>query len=170
MGNVTAECVLMLWRRGRAPIVGPRLIAHGDSWDDTFPALEFPLGGHPSLWFDYDGDGQKEVGMYEVTTHHSRGPEVQLSVWTLRGSSVQRYQPARPFNAVGVTDADEDGRPDLLLDSRDSDLCPDGKPLTDTCPPTYHSSLHPDQLAHSLPDGRFSTSDSVAKSFKPDPW
>jgi len=57
---------------------------------------------------------------------------------------------------VGATDIDADGRPDLLLDSRDEFLGPEGNVQG-------HTSLDPDAAAHSLKNGTFSTKDAVAK-------
>ena len=69
-----------------------------------------------------------------------------------------RSQRRRSTRAWRSEDVDGDERPDLMLD-------PDNT-LTDSDYPR-HTSLMPDgwRLAHSLPDGTFSTSDVVATSF-----
>jgi hypothetical protein len=61
-------------------------------------------------------------------------------------------------NPVWAEDVDGDERPDLMLDPDDT--------LMDSDYPR-HTSLMPGgwRLAHSLPDGTFSTSDAVATSF-----
>jgi hypothetical protein len=93
-------------------------------------------------------------------------PTVTLGVWTVKQGRIVPYAPADGLGAVGVDDIDTDGRPDLLLDSQDALLGP-GCDSTEgdfpQCMAQLHTSFRPDQAAHSLPDGSFSTTDAVAK-------
>lgn len=138
-------------------IFGPTQTVSGDGDNvNLAPSFHSALGrAGEELLFDYDADGVPEVGVYQTSWHHTLPPRVMLSVWTVKQGRIVPYAPADE-PAVGATDIDADGRPDLLLDSRDEYLGPEGNVQG-------HTSLDPDTAAHSLKDGTFSTKDAVAK-------
>lgn len=146
-------------------IFGPERTATGEGDATTgVPSFQSAVGRAPELLFDYDADGTPEVGVYESNWHHTLPPEVVLRVWTVKQGRILPYAPAENLSAVGVKDVDNDGRPDLLLDSRRAFFGADGcsYPGDPACAPETHSSLQPDGVAHSLSNGRFSTNDAVA--------
>ncbi len=114
------------------------------------------------MFFDFDGDGEAELLLPTLDSEHATSGQRHLTVWTFKKGKVDLYPPCAKLPAVGVEDADGDGRPDLILDLLDT------YQGMDTGYPT-HSSIHSDQwkLAHSLKDGSFSTTDKVATSYKP---
>jgi len=148
-------------------IFGPVQTVSGDGDEVRLaPGFHATLGhGGEELLFDYDADGLPEVGVYLHTWHHVMPPHVVLRVWTVKQGKIVPYAPADGLPAVGATDLDGDGRPDLLLDSKGEFTTPEG--CVDTpevnCPFESHSSLNPDSAAHALPNGTFSTKDAVAK-------
>jgi len=139
-------------------VFGPTQTVSGEGDNvNLAPSFRWELGrGGEELLFDYDADGVPEVGVYQSSWHHTLPPHVSLSVWTVKQGRVVPYAPADGLPAVGATDIDDDGRPDLWLDSRDEFLGPEGNVQG-------HSSLDPDGAAHALPNGTFSTKDAVAK-------
>ena len=160
--EASATQLLLLLRPGQPPAKANLGMATGES-DNTrhFGLMSLVGNTAPPLSFDYDGDGTPEVAVYESRFDHTRSPQVRLTLWTYQGGKVKPYPPSASLPAVGIRDVDEDGRPDLLLDTRDEELCdPPGPGLN--CIPGAHTSLRPDAIAHSLPDGTFSTSDAVA--------
>ncbi len=107
---------------------------------------------------DYDGDGTPEVILRGEDRESEAGAHRTFTIQTLRAGEVQPYAPASGLeNVEGVVDADRDGRPDLLLPSpwhRDG-----------ICGYMGSSIDGPTRLAHSLPDGTFSTADEVARAW-----
>ena len=108
-------------------------------------------------FFDFDGDGEDEVfvathiGTKDLT-HEAEGV---LLAW--KGGKIGPYEPAASLKIHALDDIDADGRPDLVLDTFKTTQ-PDDKggrnPAT-----TLRA------LAHSLPDGSFSTKDAVAAGY-----
>jgi len=147
-------------------IFGPTQGASGEGDNIRgVPTFRYETGRGQELVFDYDADGLPEIGVYRFSSFHTLPPEVELSVWTLKQGRIVPYAPADGLAMVGVDDVDADGRPDLLLDSRGEILGPGGCSWTgqSDCMASFHTSTRPDQVAHSLADGSFSTKDSVAK-------
>jgi hypothetical protein len=105
---------------------------------------------------DYDGDGLVEL----VEVQGNSGAEScgynRVRVLTWQGEALVPYAPAQDFQALGVSDANGDGRPDLLLanpfSAHDEGLCGD---------PHYAFFLP----AFSLDDGSFSTTGSAAETY-----
>ena len=160
--EASATQLLLFLRPGQVPVAARLGEATGFSDNTRYFGLMSAVGMAPRpVSFDYDGDGTPEVAVYESRFDHTRSPQVRLALWTSRGGQVKPYAPAISLPAVGARDVDEDGRPDLLIDTRDEELCESPGPGLD-CIPGAHTSLGPDAVAHSLPDGGFSTTDAVA--------
>ena len=107
------------------------------------------------LAFDYDSDGLPEaVFLHGRTVGGSGGTVVTSgSVWTVSRGRIGPY-PGVPQGVLGTTDADCDGRPDLLYE---------GPFFWGPCAsPMGCSQYAPKLLAHSLADGTFSVDDGVA--------
>ena len=120
--------------------------------------LYFSDSGAPSIpsdgVFDFDRDGVLEVALRREVP---RGPSweppegrVRVTMFTVRGGAIEPYPPAAAFPVEGLSDADGDGRPDLVLS------------------PPYRTFIEcdgevdgPRLFAHSLPDGTFTTSDAA---------
>jgi hypothetical protein len=133
-------------------VLGPRIVTDGSAWQtDALPTDD-------TSTFDYDGDGTSELLLFTVTNEHS-APVVRLAeIWRYAGGRVALYPNTEGLPIVGFPDVDDDGRPDLVLDSlggATGSIGIDGEPLE-----------HKLGLAHSLPDGSFSTTDSVAREFE----
>lgn len=112
----------------------------------------------PWTW-DYDHDGVPELYV-ESNEEGDEGHRAQLlELLTYRGGAVAPYPPAVGFRAVGATDADGDGAPDLLL------LSGYGETLEGCGAGFPYSFPEPRFLAHARPDGAFSTDDAQAKAF-----
>jgi hypothetical protein len=108
--------------------------------------------------FDYDGDGRPELLLPVRQYEHASDGSRRLWVLTVADDGrITEYCPELT-NPVWAEDVDGDERPDLMLD-------PDNTLMDSEYP--RHTSLMPEgwRLAHSLPDGTFSTSDAVATSF-----
>jgi hypothetical protein len=129
--------------------------------------LGFETGGYSNTAFsiralydyDYDGDGAPEaiVERAEWAPQNSGSGSVHHTIFTVRDGAVHEYAPSHEFTHVTlVTDADNDGRPDLLL--------PSPWHIETVCGVPRASHDGPPLLAHALPDGRFSTTDDVARA------
>jgi len=150
-----AWSVLWVDASGRT-LQGPRFLStqdHGLNNQKDVPEI-----GVVRPLFDYDGDGRSElllpVRQYE---HASEGPR---RLWVLKVTDDGRIVEYAPElkSIVWADDVDGDGRPDLMLDPDDTQ--------TNAAFPA-HSSVVRDgwRLAHSLPDGSFSTTDVVATRY-----
>jgi hypothetical protein len=105
--------------------------------------------------FDWDGDGTVEV--IALLESHYYEDTTRLRLVLAYHDAVAPYAPAADIGLERVVDADTDGRPDLVgrwHDWRGAD-CGEDPPVVGT----------PAVLFHSLADGTFSTSDSVAAAF-----
>jgi len=103
-------------------------------------------------FFDYDGDGEDEVFVRTTIGTYDRVEQQQSGIFTFRGAGPDggkaRIVPYPPASSLGIDttrDADDDGRPDLLVS-----IGPASAPVGIRL------------LAHSLPDGTFSMRDAVA--------
>jgi hypothetical protein len=103
---------------------------------------------------DYDGDGSDELVLEDHAYSNGGGGETNAEVLRATTSAIEPYPVGFDFD--GVVDADHDGRPDLVRMRyfHAPEPCMglfqtyyDGVPL----------------LVHSLPDGKFSMSDDVAR-------
>ena len=114
------------------------------------------INNHSAV-FDYDSDGEAELVLIAGTSEHTGTGDYRGSVWTFKGGKVQAYSPA-PAGVVSAGDLDCDGRPDLsLTEPFDAAV---------NCSSMVHISvIGPTLTAHSLPDGTFSSSDSVAEGW-----
>lgn len=112
----------------------------------------------PTL-YDYDHDGEQEV-VLPLTTDYHEGPSWEAGrVWSLREGGVFLYERARDFKVADVTDADHDGRPDLVLYGPYLET-------SETCGAGFEVSVTgPKLLAHALADGGFSVNDGVAQAY-----
>jgi hypothetical protein len=109
--------------------------------------------------YDFDGDGIDELMLTALDTHHTLGEIRRLQIWKFDGHDVVLYPPTAKLPLVAAEDVDGDGRPDLILDkvgsyTREFDC------HTSVCA-TEHW-----ELAHSLKDGTFSETDSVAQEYR----
>jgi hypothetical protein len=94
--------------------------------------------------FDFDGDGVDEVLVEESSYWSIDGFHVETPrAYRATGGAVVPWDTLPGRRVIGWFDADEDGRPDLLLDTDAGTVA----------------------LAHSLPGGSFATDDVVALSF-----
>lgn len=106
--------------------------------------------------FDFDGDGEDELILSLTSWYHES--ETIQRVWVVQrqGDQLTDYAPALSFSAREVRDVDQDGRPDLLLDTlyRTYDVCGLGLPWDGPC-----------GAARSLPDGTFSSQDPAMLAY-----
>lgn len=125
----------------------------------AFEIREFSTDGfNLAGLYDYDGDGTPEVIVAHTRWEEEGRDGVAHTVFTVRDGAVREYAPAHAFDRVeGVVDADHDGRPDLVL--------PSPWRVEDTCGLDGIEHLGPLRLAHALPDGQFSTSDTVSRAW-----
>jgi hypothetical protein len=94
--------------------------------------------------YDFDGDGVDEVVVQVTSSGAASGlPVVSAKAYTLHDGAVSAWDPVAGRTVIAWLDADRDGRPDLVLSTGSSVV----------------------ELAHSLPGGRFSTDDDVARAF-----
>jgi hypothetical protein len=116
---------------------------------------DFVFGGlRPLELFDFDGDGEPEVHVM-ASYGHEGVHEERHELFTFRRGRIERYGAAPAFDAM--RDETGDGRPDLFraegLGGREqcgSGFPGDGEGLS--------------FMAHSLPDGTFSTTDEAARA------
>jgi hypothetical protein len=117
-----------------------------------------PEVGILSHLFDYDGDGRDELFLpVRQLQHSSEGPR-RLWLFTVNAMGEVAPYPTVDGEVVWTMDVEGDGRPDLLFD-------PDGTYTEDSYP--VHTSIASGgwRLAHSLPDGTFSTTDDLAQTY-----
>ncbi len=129
---------------------GPRV----DLEDPSFEWCDREYWSDEATPFDHDGDGQPEIALKRRKRFWW-----DVSVYTLKGGRVTVYPPSSKLPIHEVTDVDGDDRPDLLLALELGDAlsaCAEEVEYDTTAyTPTF--------LAHSLPDGTFSTQDDAAR-------
>jgi hypothetical protein len=108
--------------------------------------------------FDFDGDGEPEIYVAVREQGDEGHRALQNDLLTFDGHTVKRYAPASGYAIDAVRDVDGDGRPDLAIFAKYTDTlegCWAGFPYD-----------WPDAkfVAHSLPDGTFSTDDAAARA------
>ena len=106
--------------------------------------------------FDYDSDGAGEL-IVELTSSGHESWDGRMELWTFSNGSVRPYAAADGIDLDSVVDFDHDGRLDIVSIDRYWSTAPCGMD-----PPPRG---RPPVLFHSLPDGRFSASDSVAAAY-----
>jgi hypothetical protein len=117
---------------------------------------DFVFGGlRPLELFDFDGDGEPEVHVMASYGHEGVHEEWHR-LFTFKRGGIEPYAAAPAFDAM--RDETGDGRPDLFradgLSGREqcgSGFPGDGEGLS--------------FMAHSLPDGSFSTTDAAARAY-----
>ena len=115
-----------------------------------------PFGWIDEAWaetFDFDGDGEPElfVGIHGIWSNATGLELAESALYTFHGGAVVPYPPAARFGIWKLEDRDHDGRPDLLTSSPYARSRGGSTPV-----------FSPTLVAHSLPDGTFSTTDEVA--------
>jgi hypothetical protein len=154
-GGVVSWAPAFVERQGAHVVLGPTQTTSGDPFNTiNVPAMASAFG-HSQI-FDYDGDGIPELLLHAINTYHTSSPKRRLSIWKYTPKGVVRYPGTEGLPVIDVDDVDNDGRPDLVLDlgetpedsDRDSSLVPEGW-----------------ELAHSLPNGRFSMTDAVCAAY-----
>ncbi len=109
--------------------------------------------------FDFDGDGEPELYVAVREEGEEGHFALQKDLVTFDGHTVKPYAPARSFDVDGLQDVDRDGRPDLKIHAKYTDTlegCGAGFPYD--WPETRF-------VAHSRPDGTFSTDDAAARAY-----
>lgn len=118
------------------------------------------MEGHGSVhfdrFFDFDGDGTSEA-IVQLDTHYYEDETHRTFLVAHRDGAVGPYPPAVDIDVHEVVDVDADGRPDLVSIRRywSGSDCGDEPPLEGT----------PAVLFHALPNGEFSATDDVAKTY-----
>jgi hypothetical protein len=125
----------------------------------NFETREFSTDGfNLAGLYDYDNDGTPEVIVAHVEWVEEGRDGIAHTVFTVRDGAVREYAPAHAFEHIeDVIDADHDGRPDLVL--------PSPWRVEDTCGMDGIEHFGPRRLAHALPDGQFSTTDTVSRAW-----
>jgi hypothetical protein len=123
----------------------------------TLTGIEWPplLGRHAAM-YDYDGDGTPEFAVTISKDVRTFVPAARLFVTVKKGAIVP-YPTGSSYVVDGLMDMDRDGRPDLRVSF---DV---GKRTV--CSPIDEGRVEVELGAHSLPGGKFSLDDSVAKNF-----
>ena len=109
---------------------------------------------------DYDGDGEDEILRMHDSLAREGEPEHEASVLTFKSGKLAPYAPASAIVIDRAEDVDGDGKLDLLTSApyeRVTSASAFGSHW-----PVLSTSLF---VAHALPDGTFSTTDSAAVAF-----
>lgn len=108
---------------------------------------------------DLDGDRLPELAVVATTIDHGvNRHDVDVEVYTAADRRVGLFEPTRAMNLLDVVDADDDGRADFLIPA----------PYTwSEGAECGHTVIREplSLLAHSLPQGGFSTTDAVAARY-----
>ena len=139
-----------------AQIPGPYLFQISDAgktfkYTVTRGTLGIRITG--TRFFDFDGNGEDEV----FVSTETQGTKTEGVILAYKGGKIALYEPAASFKIHALEDLDGDGRPDLVLDTFRT-RHDDENGLTSAA-----TTLR--ALAHSLPDGTFSTKDAVAAGY-----
>jgi hypothetical protein len=106
--------------------------------------------------FDFDGDGEEEL-LVSARVHLRDGRATPVAtVLSMSGGHLVPYAPARNVDFFEISDADNDGRPDLLTHG------PFHGTVKDSCDGSLSDVVGPVLLAHALADGTFSYTDAAA--------
>lgn len=117
----------------------------------THGSLGMKLTG--TRFFDFDGNGEDEV----FVSTQTMATKDEGSIWAYKGGKIVVYEPSASFKIHALDDLDGDGRPDLVLDTFRTTH--DDENGIRSAATTLRA------LAHSLPDGSFSTKDAVAAGY-----
>jgi hypothetical protein len=131
----------------------PVKFRHSESETDDYGGI--PSADYRPRRFDYDADGSDELLLVlDVNGPPTRsGYQSTLFVYTAGKKGVEIYAPTRAWKLRNYRDVDEDDRPDLVIEKT---------------PGRYKDGNYVDGvyvLAHSLPNGKFSTTDKVARDY-----
>lgn len=141
-------------KKGAEPLRSePVKFRHSSVQDDDYGGI--PSADYPPRRFDYDGDGKDELLLVlDVNGPPTRsGYKSILRVYTAGKKGVELYAPTRAWKLTTYRDFDQDDRPDLVVEKTPG-AYKDGK---------YVDGVY--VLAHSLPNGKFSTTDKVARDW-----
>ncbi len=113
----------------------------------------------PPVVFDFDGDGDDEIGLV-LHGHIHEGESWALAhLWTFREGALKRYTPAEAIRFDSFEDPDHDGRPDLV-GFGEYDVS-----YENCCSGFAFRATGPKLVAHSAKDGSFASGDAFAASF-----
>lgn len=135
---------------GQSPRTGTRSFAAHDSDRVVF---------NSATVFDFDGDGEDELVVLgnDQTKEGPRDPIGQIVAF--KGAQVALYTQIGAFPFFRTSDADNDGRPDLVT------YGPYRSRIPARCNGQATIAQGPAMLLHSKPDGSFSINDAVALTF-----
>jgi len=108
---------------------------------------------------DYDHDGVTEA-LTETTrsTDSAGGTTNDVDVRKVRGRSVMPYAKVKGLRVIAIVDQDDDGRPDLVVDPH--------RAVVSNVHAGWEQGKRPwSILAHSQPNGRFSTTDAASQDY-----
>jgi hypothetical protein len=115
-------------------------------------------------FFDFDGDGEDEIYLRAEVSGKEGFHQEWNAIYTFHAGHIAVYEPSAKIAYKRLRDIDGDGRPDLVLLQWQCEKCEAPSGMC-ACSFVWQG------MAHSLPDGSFSTTDPVAASFvdKPPP-
>ncbi len=106
--------------------------------------------------FDYDGDGEPELGLVLTLGQNEAEDPVRGRVWTFRDGAIALFAPSRDVEVIEVQDVDHDGRPDLLATAPFNAIAEaEGSGFS-------YAIDGPRWVFHSVAGGAFSSTDAVA--------
>lgn len=160
MGGFRAKWSLVhLAPDGAETKVSPRSggVADGE-WNFAASMLDPSELGTPTV-FDFDGDGEQEIGLALEGHIHEGEAWAVAHLWTFRGGALKPYTPADSLHFDSFEDVDKDGRPDLVGFAEYDDA------YENCCSGFFWRVTGPKLVAHSAKDGGFTYTDDVAVAF-----
>jgi hypothetical protein len=136
----------------------PTVYQHGNRLQAE--AIQGGFATFSSLATDFDGDGTPELFVAMYMTGPEGGESTAARILTVAGDAIAPYKPAESITITGdPVDVDGDGRLDLPT-SHDVALVG-----AQSCDYSKDYGEVARFVAHTRPDGTFSTDDAVAKAF-----